>query len=153
MTPQIRYQNFEKPENQEYVAAIVDKYRELLPRWIDRLTVVVYDENEDAPKGSLCWVSGKPEYGFAHINILSKWFDRDTDLQDELILHEMLHVAQAREYKFVWDRLINPLDERNPELYYALSEDYRERNEEFINCLAQGIRALLGETEEEKTDG
>lgn len=149
MILQIRFQNFEKPENQEYVAAIVEKYRALLPRWLDRLTIVVYDQNEDAPKGSLCWVSGKPEYGFAHINILTAWFDKDADLQDELILHEILHIAHRRENSFIRGRLLYPLVERNAELHADLEDEYCERNEEFINSLSQGIRALLGETEKE----
>ena len=145
MTLKIRYQNFEKPENEQYVAAIVEKYRALLPRWLDRLTIVIYDNNEDAPEDRIAWNRAVPEYGYAHINIHSKWLDKDADLQDELILHEILHVAHGRERNFICDRLLDPVQDRNKELYSFLCGDYRERNEEFINCLAQNIQTLLKE--------
>lgn len=152
MTVEIRFQNIEKTENQNYIGAIVDKYRALLPRWLDRLTIVIYEKNEDAPDDAICWVNGKPEYGFAHINILTAWLDKDPDLQDELILHEILHIAHRRENSFVRGRLLYPLAERNAELHDVLADDYRERNEEFTNSLAQGIRALLNASTDSKED-
>ncbi len=135
----IKYQNFELKSNQCHVGKILDTYSALFPYWLHTLTVAIYDECGDRPEGAMDWNDAKPEYGFATISILSKWLDRPERQQRSFILHEILHIAHRREYNFVWDRLLNPVKERNEELHTFLVEDYRQRNEEFIEGLAHAI--------------
>lgn len=137
--PHIIYQNFELKDNERHVANIVNHYSWLFPSWLHALTVAIYDEHSDAPEGTIAWASARPEYGTATIYILSRWLDRPEKNQRSFILHEILHIAQRREYNFVWDRLLNPMQNKNEELHAFLVEDYRERNEEFIEGLTRGI--------------
>lgn len=139
MSIDIRFENFELKSNETHICDIVDLYRYILPAWLYTLTVTIYDENEDAPEGTVAWSKATPEYGFASIGILSRILDRPLKSQHRFILHEILHIAHRREYNFVWDRLLNPIQDRNEELHKFLIEDYRHRNEEFIEELTRAI--------------
>ncbi len=139
MNLDIQFQNFEVKANESYVRDIVYRYKYILPPWLRTLTVEIYDEHSDAPEGTIAWIKGKPEYGFAIICILSRFLDRPEKEQRSFILHEMLHIAHRREYNFVWDRLLSSVQDRNKELHKFLVEDYRQYNEEFISQLTYAI--------------
>lgn len=136
---EIVYQNFELKFNEHRVGDILDTFLALLPLWLNELTITIYDEHGDRPEGMMAWSKARPEYGFASISIMSGWLDRPEREQRSFILHEILHIAQRREYNFVWDRLLNPIQDKNEELHTFLVEDYRERNEEFIQHLTDFI--------------
>jgi hypothetical protein len=135
----IQLQNFEVKANESHVRDIIYRYKYILPLWLRSLTVEIYDEHSDAPEGTMAWNKARPEYGFATICILSRFLDKPEKQQRSFILHEMLHIAHRREYNFVWDRLLNPVQNRNEELHKFLVEDYRQWNEEFINQLTYAI--------------
>ena len=135
----IQYQNFELESNQCHVGKILDTYSVLFPSWLRTLTVSIYDTYSKQPDGMVAWSKARPEYGSAEINVLSTWLDRPGHQQHSFILHEILHIAQRREYNFIWDRLLNPVEKRNKELHGYLIEDYRQRNEEFIEGLTHAI--------------
>lgn len=136
---EVTFHNFELPSNEHYISDIIDRYRYLFPSWLRMLSMSVYDEKEDMPESTVAWNTARPEYGEASINIFSRWFDRPERDQRAFILHEILHIAHRREYNFVWDRLLNPMAKNNEELHGFLVEDYRERNEEFIEGLVRAI--------------
>ncbi len=142
--PEIKYQNFELKSNERCVDDILNRYVSLLPSWLNVLTIAIYDEHGDGPDGAMAWSKASPEYGFATISILSKWLDRPVKEQCSCILHEILHIAQRREYNFVWDRLLNPVQDRNEDLHKFLVEDYRQRNEEFIEGLSHALVEAMG---------
>lgn len=135
----ILYQNFELKSNQNFIGDILNSYIALFPLWLNELTITIYDDHGDRPEGMMAWSKARPEYGVASISIMSGWLDRPEGEQRSFILHEVLHIAQRREYNFVWDRLLNPIQDKNEELHTFLVEDYRERNEEFIGHLTDAI--------------
>lgn len=140
---EIRYRNFDLESNEKYVGSIINKYAALFPSWLRTLRVEIFDrDDEGRTNGPIAWSNADPEYGDANIGILSRWLDRPRKDQQSLVLHEILHVAQRREYNFVRNRLISPAEARNEELYEFLVEDYRERNEEFIESLTCMILGL-----------
>ena len=143
MTLQIEFTHFEDPRNEARITSVLKRFAPLYPTWLRTLTVSITDTLPG--NRSICWSVAKPEYGTATIVIVSSWLDRDPELQRSDLLHEVLHVAHRREYNFVWDQLLNPIEERNKELHAYLVEDYRVRNEEFIEGLAQSIQVLLRE--------
>lgn len=140
MKPEITFQNFELERNKIHIGDIIERYQHFFPSWLHELTVTIYDNlADDQPKATIAWSKSYPEYGSGSIFILSKLLDRPEREQHSFILHEMLHIAHRREYNFIWDRLLNPVKDRNEELYDFLVEDYRERNEEFIEGLTRSL--------------
>ena len=138
---EITYHNFESESNRAHIDKIIKQYSWLFPSWLRELKVGIYDTHDDHPEDTIAWSTGRPEYGSSTINVMSSWLDRPLQLQHSLVLHEILHIAHRREYNFVWDRLLNPLQNRNEELHTVLVEDFRERNEEFIEGLTRAILA------------
>lgn len=140
MRPRIRYHSFESAKNRAHIQAIVERYQYLLPHWLHELSVEIRDELDPGVlKNTISWSDATPEYGDASLYILSKLLDRPETLQHSCILHEILHIAHYREYILVSSRLLAPLQDRNEELHAYLVEDYRERDEEFIECLTEAI--------------
>lgn len=147
MTVEIRFEHFENPRNEAYIASILKEFASLYPTWLRTLTVSITDTLPES--GSHVWTIGTPEYGTATIIIVSRWLDNDPELQRLDLLHEILHVAHRREYSFVQRQLLDTIEDQDKKLHAYLVEDYRVRDEEFIESLSQGIWALLGETEKE----
>lgn len=134
----IEYENFERPENQAMIAAIVETYSFLFPVWLKTLTVVVYDKHVDEDKWN-AWNNGSPEYGTASIEMMVLCLDKSTQYLHELIAHELLHIAHMRVYELMRNRVIATFEESNPELYAFVEEEMRKRVEEFMENTAVGI--------------
>lgn len=134
----IEYENFERPENQELVAGLIETYSFLFPVWLKTLTVSVYDKHVDEDKWN-AWNNGSPEYGTASIEMMVLCLDKSTQYLHELIAHELLHIAHMRVYELMHNRLMAGLEESNPDLYGFLKEDLRQEVEKFVENTAVGI--------------
>ena len=138
----IEYENFERDENKAMVAEMVLAYSFLFPVWLKVLTVSVYDRHTESEflNG---WSSGNPKYGTAEIGIRTKFFEKPTQWQRELVVHEMVHIAHMRLDEYIHDRLLAQVKERNEELHAFLEDDMHERIEEFTEHMALGIVEAL----------
>lgn len=140
MPVEIEFQNFEVKANETHIGDIIRQYGFFLPSWVYKLTVEIYDSlRDDQPEGMIAWSKARPEYGHATICMLTSILDRPIKEQYSYIIHEILHIAHRREYNFVWDRLLSPVQDRNEDLHKFLVEDYREHNEEFIEHMTRCI--------------
>lgn len=136
----VEYENFERPENQELVAGIVQAYAWLFPVWLKTLTVSVYDKHPESDT-MVGWSSGNTEYGTVEIGIRTTFFEKPTQWQHALVVHELVHIAHMQLAEYVHDRLIVPIKERNQELHAFLADDVYKRVEEFVEHMAVGIVA------------
>lgn len=141
----IEYENFERDENKALVAEIVMAYAWLFPVWLKTLTVAVYDKHPDSDKWN-GWSEGSPEYGTAEIGMMVSCLDKPTQYLNEVIAHELLHIAHMRVYELMRSRVIATFEESNPELYAFVEEEMRQRVEEFMENTAVGIVANMQST-------
>ncbi len=124
-------ENVEKESNCEFLEFLVWQYSFLFPKFLRRLNITVYDTHPDGDEDTDSWCSGDWEYGNACINIMSKFFDRTLRRQHEIIVHELVHIAQMRFLSLVQKRLITWVKASNPDLATYLNDDKTERVEEF----------------------
>lgn len=134
----IEYENFEREENKALVAEIVLVYAWLFPVWLKTLTIAACDRNPDW-KTDDAWSEAKPEYGTAYIGICTALFDRPTEEQKGIVVHELIHVAHVRVFDLIHTRLLPRYKDDNSDLHAFLEIDAKERIEEFIENMALGI--------------
>lgn len=140
---EIQYVQFEKEVNRVFVEGILEQYSFLFPRYLRLLRITLYDDLEaDGGPDAVCKANCK--YGYAYIDIASKFLDRALSRQHHIIVHELVHIAHYQVLSFMRGRLINRVKESNPELADFLEEDSTERVEEFTEHMTGIIINSVG---------
>ena len=136
----IEYCNFDKQSNLELIHERLLKVSFLFPRWLDKLNITLYDEAPvETSTSEACVRSGNWEYGFADIDVYAKFFDRSERRQDEILVHELMHIAHGKLMDFDRKHLLKYVKGKNEELGAHLHESHAKLMEEFIDNMSRMI--------------
>lgn len=122
------------PEVQRELKPLIEKYRFMLPRWLNRLTVRYVDDPEDYRY--LAFMSCDHEYRQASMKVLPAWKDGDAASMDLTIVHEFTHAPLSVLDAFCQNLIDNVVDETSRA---ALREEHRKASEAATEDIALAI--------------
>ncbi len=136
----IEFLNFENPKNLLLIHALVDRFVFIIPRWLAKLTITLYDEApQDKQAAEACTRADNWEYGFASIDIYAKFFDRTEERQAQIFAHELIHVLHGKLLDFDRNHILSYIDVNNEDLAQHLRRSHTALMEEFVVNLTRII--------------
>lgn len=138
----VTYDQFENGRNIELIQGILEKYSFLFPTWLMKLRIVVFDQS--CEEDSSLEASVQPEnweYGHATIDIMAKFFERTSERQEHIIVHELVHVIHGKAMSFDRKNLLDFVRGTNKDLGIHLTRAHTEINEEVTETLTRIIIA------------
>lgn len=134
---EVTYHCFENPHILARLKVMMEEYKTLLPKWLNTMSIV--SSNSDGDTKVLRAHYGQHEYMHARISVFPQWFDQAEKQQRIGLIHELVHIQHAALMDFTESHWIAPLEERNPELYGVIHEEYRVKLERFTESTAIAI--------------
>ncbi len=134
---EVSYHCFENPHILARLKVMMEEYKTLLPKWLNTMSIV--SSNSDGDTKVLRAHYGQHEYMHARISVFPQWFDQAEKQQRIGLIHELVHIQHAALMDFTESHWIAPLEERNPELYAVIHEEYRVKLERFTESMAIAI--------------
>jgi hypothetical protein len=131
-------------KNRRAASKMVRRWSWLVPTWCERLVIEESDETTSGSPGERAAAASMPEYKHAIIRLNTSFWSLDETDQSHAILHEIIHIAHGRVLNTMIRRLLDPIKEKNEELYAYAESDMMERIEEFTETLANRVGGEMG---------
>lgn len=137
------YQHFENVKLQKHVASLVSRWLPFLPKSLERLWVSSC-LNTDGDTSMVAMVNvSEQEYQQTELSLFTRFYDMAEDEQIATIAHEFVHIHHSELLEYVRRQLIEPIRERNPELYDHADREFRERVERFTQNITFAILRMM----------
>lgn len=143
MACEIRYSGFDNQTQRQIVDEILSELRPLFPAWLENLQVTLYTSSSEGDDIILSFGLGTRPYLSGSLNVYYGFFDMEEDRQRAAVIHEIVHALHADILTFTRDRLIDPIKDRNEELYDYILPEYINRVEEFTQTMAFAIDRIM----------
>lgn len=134
-----QYHHFDNEDQLRAIRTHVESLMPLIPSWVREVNVYSVYELGDG----LLACRLDPEYRFASIDVPPAFFDRSLETQRRRLLHEFIHTLLGEFHPWVEDRLLEPLKEKNADLYKALHAEFTERLERVVQEFTYLLEPLL----------
>lgn len=141
----LRLNNFVRPELQDKLAGMLRDLSFLYPRWMRELAVVAEDADVGSA-GALARGHSDLVYGTASITVYGAFFDRDDGVQYHTLVHELIHIADARRLAFMYEHVLGPMRDRNRDLHDVLHAELRKCYEDFTQFMSDVVVGRLNNT-------
>jgi len=139
MELEINYRFFTNESAKIQIQELVEKHKWILPDWLYRLNIDAY---QSAGDGADALTKSSHEYRVSNIAIADSFFSESKQCQDRAIIHEFIHVRSAEILDFITGSLIEPVKDRNPELFQFLNERSRVVVESFTEDFAHMVKNI-----------
>ena len=136
----LTFENWRNPEQEAVAHQIIKRAQPMFPEWVERLRISMNERLEDAyARAGLNY-----EYLSGTIEFSPCFFALPPLEQTETVMHELIHVVHEPLLLWVRDYLIDPLEEKNPEVHAILKKQFSERKEQFTESIGISLARLLG---------
>lgn len=132
---EVRYRNFEQKDTEDKVRAVIKKYSFLFPAWLRELNVNIVNNPDE--NGAHAWCTAEVGYSSASITFTPVILDRPLREMHKTFVHELVHLANARQWEFVRNRVLDLIPDGQAKEY--ILADHTERVEEFTVHMTQVI--------------
>ena len=138
----ILFGNIENPKSYELLKGMLERCAFLFPSWLTTLQIDLYD---DAPEGSgvlaTCYAE-RWQYGRAVIDLYAKFFERCTETQYEILIHELVHVMHGKVLAFTRNEALEYVKGKNEDLFKNLTKQHNDIIEEFTVMITTIIMGM-----------
>ncbi len=136
----IEYNENIRKDLREPLEAVINKYRILLPVWLQKLVVNMWDTPND---GEVANVHTMHEYRTATLNTNASWLSQSDYERELTIIHELLHICLDPMDVYpqnVFDQL---LEHDAPNYHATVKDEYRAKVEGVVQDMTVMIYNII----------
>lgn len=128
---------------QPKVSEILEKFRWLLPVWMQRLYVNYRGDEKD----NSAYVSVEKDYRFGNLTICGHWLNEPKAVQPEQIIHELIHLHFAPLKDYACDAALTLCDgNQESRIFKLIEKELISKNEQGTQDLAFAIMNKFNES-------
>lgn len=127
----IEYRNFRSQSQQQEVDVLVQKYKGIIPSWVQTFIVNNWDSPTD-DKCTLASMETTPKYLLCNLHIYNMFFSNTDLMKEQTIVHEILHAHVGKIRSLVHGDMIDYIREQNEDLAIFMQRQYSELEEQFV---------------------
>lgn len=127
----IEYKGFRSPSQQQEIDSLVTKYKDVIPVWVQSITINNWDSAADDPCVYAA-IETVPKYLRCELHIYNKFFSNTDSMKEQIIVHELLHAHVGKIRSLIHGDMIDYIREQNEDLATFMQRQYSELEEQFV---------------------